>query len=67
MCITPFSLCCLLHVEAVDGGDGINVRFMKTGGHYLWPNIGDLSFVFVHEIVEILPAPHIDGRGKHFF
>ena len=52
-------------------GYGVNVWFMKkTGGHYVtyvWPNVNDLSFIFVHEIVEFLPDPHTDGHGRHFF
>jgi len=62
-----FVLFFFLPVET-DDEDGVNVRFMKkTGGHYVGPNVNDLSLVFLGKILIILPTPHSDGCGRYFF
>jgi hypothetical protein len=57
----------LFQVEAVDA-NGTELRFLsKMVPHYVLSNVLDTSFVFFHEIVDIMPVPSIDGRERHFF
>ena len=48
--------------------EGLEAHFMHLrDNHCVWPDMDDMSFVFDDEIVEILPVPVTDGRGRHFF
>ena len=51
--------------------EGVNVLFMKKASsnslYYIWPDMDDPSFVLHEEIVAIMDAPVIDGRGRYMF
>ena len=57
----------LLQVEAVDA-DGTELQFLrKMGQHYVMSDGLDTSLGFFNGLLDIMPIPKIDGRGRHFF
>ena len=54
-------------IDMLDG-DGAYVRFLrKQGSTFVWPTVEGRYFVNLEEILEVLPVPTIDRRGRHTF